>query len=88
MGNPSAVFCLKNITFKKIRIVGTDGIHLSGEILSKSRILPFIAFRFAELLPEKNWEDTFDALVVGEIQIWNGKERRQVKIVDLRVAQK
>jgi len=83
-GNPSAVFCLENITFQKMRIVGSDGLHLSGELLSSGKMLPFVAFRFAELLPEKDWEGVFDALVVGEIHKWNGKQETRLRVVDLR----
>lgn len=83
-GNPAALFCLENIVFEKIRIVGADGLHLAGELFSEGKKLPFVAFRFAELLPESCWEGRFDALVTSEISTWNGKQETRLKILDLR----
>lgn len=83
-GNPEPLFCLRDIGFPEIRNIGKDQVHLAGNLGDQNATLPFIAFRFAEHLPENQQNKRFDALVHPEIRTFRGKKTLQLKIADLR----
>jgi single-stranded-DNA-specific exonuclease len=97
-GNPTPIFCLKNITLKDIRVIGQDGTHLAGNIEQasfrtdrnreeKKWSLPFVAFRFAHLFPNTKWEKPVDLLVSVEKERWKGREKLKARIVDICVVE-
>jgi single-stranded-DNA-specific exonuclease len=86
VGNPSAVFCIPRVCFDKNRIIGQDGTHLAGNIKTVKRQVPFVAFRFAEVLRESLWSQQFDVLVSAEYRTWNGRTELQCQLKDVRVA--
>ncbi len=86
-GNPEPLFLLRDIVFPEIRNIGKDQSHLAGSVGNLSQSVPFIAFRFAELLPETRQKGRFDVLVHAEMRSYRGRKSLQLKIADLRESQ-
>ncbi len=82
MGNPFPLFFSKNVMVKKRRVVGKENSHLSL-VLSDGR-MSFDAIGFglgdrAEKMPDK-----IDILFFFERNYYQGQERFQLRIVDLK----
>lgn len=87
-GNPAPLFCLQDISLRDIRVIGQDGTHLAGNITdNRGKVLPFVAFRFANIFPNTKWEQPVDLLVSVEKERWKGREKLKARIVDIRLQQ-
>ncbi len=83
-GNPEPLLLLQNIELPEVRCIGKDQSHLAGNLGALGKHIPFIAFRFAEHVPENRQQGRFDALVHPEIRSYRGRKSIQLKIADLR----
>jgi single-stranded-DNA-specific exonuclease len=87
-GNPEPVFVVRNLAMLDMRVVG-DG-HLKLTVRQQGSI-PFesIGFRLGDLLTHRGLSRTasIDLAFMPELNRWNGFDRIQLRIKDLRAAQ-
>jgi len=86
MGNPQPTFITKNITIEDMRLVGADGKHLKLRVYqSKSpEQLDAIGFNMGDFAGKIHTGDTIDIIYTIEQNEWNGNNRLQLKMKDLR----
>ncbi len=86
IGNPKPTFLSKNITIEDMRLVGADGKHLKLRISQPSLPDQFdaIGFNMGEMSEKIRTGDTIDIVYTIEQNEWNGNNRLQLKIKDLR----
>jgi single-stranded-DNA-specific exonuclease len=84
MGNPQPVFMCKNVKIYDMRTVGTEGSHLKLRLSQGGVILDGIGFGLGERVGEFKIGDEVDIAYTMEKDEWNGEERIQLKIKDLR----
>lgn len=83
MGNPGAVFGIRNVRLENPRVVGTN--HLKGMLSSGSRGLDTIAFGWADRHAAFG-TPTIDAAIRLERNEWNGRSVLQARAVALSPA--
>ncbi len=86
IGNPQPTFISKNITIEDMRLVGADGKHLKLRVSQPSlpEQLDAIGFNMSEMSEKIRIGDTIDIVYTIEQNEWNGNNRLQLKIKDLR----
>ena len=85
MKNPAPVFVcrkMKVISFKKI---GVDGKHLSLNLFDGEKSVSAIAFQMGELFDQLKINCEIDILCSLEINSWNGFDKLQLNIKDIKV---
>ncbi len=87
--NPRPCFVVKNIEPLDLQTVGQEHRHLKFTVQGPKHILPAIAFRFGPYYKDiqKAFYDKKPIDVAFELEknVWNGKERLQLRVVDLRL---
>ena len=88
MGNPKPTFISKNITIEDMRLVGADGRHLKLNLKSQISNLKFdaIGFNMGEMSEKISIGDTIDIVYTIEQDEWNGNNRLQLKIKDIKIS--
>ena len=84
-GNPEPVFVSHGLEVKGKRLVGAEGKHLKLVLSDGQQIWHAIAFRMGSLhgvLP-----DRVDLAYTLEINEWNGRQRLQLNVKDIRPAE-
>ena len=86
MGNPQPTFITKNITIKDMRLVGADGKHLKLRVSQSNspEQLDAIGFSMGGFSEKIRIGNTVDLIYTIEQNEWNGNNRLQLKIKDLR----
>ena len=85
MKNPAPVFVcrkMKVISFKKI---GVDGKHLSLNLFDSEKSVAAIAFQMGELFDQLKINCEIDILCSLEINSWNGFDKLQLNIKDIKI---
>lgn len=82
MGNPEPTFLTQNVSIADLRLVGQDGRHLKLKLGN----FDAIAFGMGERSRELKIGDMIDVVYTIENNVWNGSERLQLKIKDLRLS--
>jgi len=82
--NPEPVLLLKNVTIQNIRTVGKNQEHLQLPIQHGDKTIGAIAFRFGEYLDKIDTKKPHDIVCNLEINEWNGHQKLQLRIVDLK----
>lgn len=84
-GNPEPVFVVRNVAMLEARIVGEGHLKL---VVRQQGSTPFesIGFRLADLLTQRGISNkqSIDLAFVPELTRWNGLDRIQLRITDLR----
>ncbi len=84
-GNPEPVFVVRNLTMLDVRVVGNGHLKL---VVRQQGSTPFesIGFRLGELLTQRRLSRTepIDLAFMPELNRWNGLDRIQLRIKDLR----
>lgn len=95
-GNPEPVFLTEKVMIRDFRLVGNEGKHLKLSVTSSSGQPPSslrfkshsaIGFGFGEWGSKLKIGDQIDLVYSLLINSWNGEERMQLKIKDLKVSQ-
>jgi single-stranded-DNA-specific exonuclease len=87
IGNPQPVFSARGVAAYQCRTVG-GGQHLRLTLGQDDARLPAIGFRMAERLRDIDFGNTcFDVAFQLQQDEWNGRERLQARLVDVRVAE-
>ena len=87
MGNPQPVFVARGVAAHKCRVVG-GGQHLRMTLGQGTARLQAIGFRMAERLRDIDFGSTpLDVAFQLQQDEWNGRERLQARLVDVRVAE-
>jgi single-stranded-DNA-specific exonuclease len=86
MGNPEPVFVSKGVIIQDIRTVGMDRKHFKVEfrIQNSEFRIQGIAFGMGERASEFRIGDKVDVVYTIDKDEWNGNERLQLKVKDLR----
>ncbi|MDZ4227673.1 MAG: single-stranded-DNA-specific exonuclease RecJ [Candidatus Levybacteria bacterium] len=87
MGNPEPTFVSKNVIVEDLRLVGAEGKHLKLVVSSqKSGVrLEGIAFGIGQS-SKISIGDRIDIVYTIEKDDWNGNERLQLKVKDLKIS--
>lgn len=83
-GNMAPRFLLPSFRVEKIRAVGNDQRHMSLFVRSAHQSFSAIWFGAGELVSSVRTGEMVDILATPEVQEWRGKQRLQLKIVDMR----
>jgi single-stranded-DNA-specific exonuclease len=84
IGNPQPVFSARGVTAERIADVG-GGQHVKMNLVQDGAVLPAIAFRMAERFrAEALGSAPFDVAFQLQQDQWNGRDRLQARIVDVR----
>ncbi|MEK7502342.1 MAG: single-stranded-DNA-specific exonuclease RecJ, partial [Patescibacteria group bacterium] len=83
IGNPKPTFVSRKVAIEDMRLVGVDGKHLKLR-LQQSTVLDAIAFGMGERENELHIGDAIDVVYTIDQDKWNGNNRLQLKIKDLR----
>ena len=87
LGNPQPVFIARGVAAYHCKTVG-GGQHLRLTLGQDDARLPAIGFRMAERLRDIDFGNTsIDVAFQLQQDEWNGRERLQARLVDVRVAQ-
>lgn len=84
-GNPEPVFLTHRVRIKDLRVLGNEGKHL--KLLIDSNHTPFsaIGFGFGEWGQKLKIGDKVDLVYTLLVDSWNGEEKLQLKIKDIRL---
>ncbi len=83
--NPEPVFVTEGLEVKGKRLVGTDGSHLKLVLDDGKQIWHAIAFRMGSWLD--TLPDRIDVAYTLEINEWNGRQRLQLNVRDIKAAE-
>lgn len=87
MGNPQPVFVARRVAAHQCKVVG-GGQHLRMTLGQDAARLPAIGFRMAERLRDLDFGNTpIDVAFQLQQDEWNGRERLQARLVDVRAAE-
>src|SRR3989344_1736930 len=84
IGNPTPVFLSKNLTVEDMRLVGNDGLHLKLRVQKDGKYFDAIGFGLGDRADEVRIGSKIDLVYTIEENEWNGNNRLQLKIKDLR----
>jgi len=85
--NPTPVLVSRSLRVREARPVGADGAHLKLTLQDERRVIwDAIAFRQSHHLAWLQNDMQVDAAYHLEINEWNGQERLQLNVLDLRPA--
>ena len=84
MGNPTPVFLSKNLVVEDMRLVGNDGLHLKLRVQKDGKYFDAIGFGLGDRADEVRIGSKIDLVYTIEENEWNGNNRLQLKIKDLR----
>jgi len=85
MGNPSPVLAAEDIYLEGQQRVGASGDHLKFMVRGPGRALEAIAFRLPEIETVESHFGRADVAFHLERDEWQGVERLQLRVVDLRL---
>lgn len=85
LGNPSAVFVTKDVSVEESRLVGSDRKHLKLKLIQGTVSFDAIAFGAGGLYSKLSPGAKIDVAYNVEEDTWNGNEKLQLKIKDLRL---
>jgi len=83
IGNPTPVFAYEGLKVVESRAVG-DNRHLKLKLEDNGNVMDAIAFNMGNLAGEFENSDVLDAACSLEINAWNGIEKVQLNIRDIR----
>lgn len=83
MANPEPLFVAKKLIVKSVRLVGKEGKHIKLMLEQNGVLISGIAFGLAEEKIVKEGSQ-IDVVFTIDNNIWNGKDRLQLKIKDIR----
>ena len=87
-GNPEPVFLTRNVKIKDVRLVGNDGKHLKLLVeppQQNSTLFSAIGFGLGNWSQKLKVGEQIDLVYILLVDSWNGEERLQLKIKDLRL---
>ncbi|MBI1982518.1 MAG: hypothetical protein HYZ02_02550 [Candidatus Levybacteria bacterium] len=88
MKNPEPTFVARNVIIEDLKTVGNDGRHLKLKLNQELRIMnqgfDAIAFGMGERASEFHITDRVDIVYTIDEDRWNGNEKLQLKIKDLK----
>lgn len=86
MGNPEPVFVSSGLVIEDMRVVGREGKHLKIRIKNQKSNIKYdgIAFGMGERTGEFSIEDKVDIVYTIVLDTWNGNNRLQLKIKDIK----
>ncbi|MBI4080614.1 MAG: single-stranded-DNA-specific exonuclease RecJ [Candidatus Levybacteria bacterium] len=85
MGNPEPVFMTSKVTVDDSRIIGRDGKHLKLRLSQGDKHFEAIAFGMSEFAAKIKDEKIVDVAYTIDNNVWNGTEKLQLKIKDIKV---
>jgi single-stranded-DNA-specific exonuclease len=82
--NAQPLFLCRGLKVKRVRAVGSEGDHLRLTVSDGRLTQDAIGFRLGKRLPECREGCQLDLAVTLEANTWNGEERLQLEVRDLR----
>src|SRR3989338_9221921 len=88
MGNPEPTFISKNVIIEDMRPVGVESKHIKLYLGDRQSNVKFgaIAFNMGDRINEFHIGDKINIVYTFEKDDWNGNERLQLKIKDLKIS--
>jgi single-stranded-DNA-specific exonuclease len=83
--NPMPLFLSRGVPVRDVRLVGSEGRHLKLMLGEGSGICDAIAFRQGERMAKLG--DRVDVVYHLEVNEWNGEQRLQLNVQDIRAAE-
>jgi single-stranded-DNA-specific exonuclease len=87
VGNPYPVFLSTQLTVRNPRTVGNEGQHLKLNLYDGQTAREAIGFGMGAMLGDVPASSSVDAVYCLECNEWNGDERLQLKLEDIRPSQ-
>ncbi|MFQ5673747.1 MAG: single-stranded-DNA-specific exonuclease RecJ [Nitrospinales bacterium] len=86
-GNPTPVFLTEGVSVRGVRFVGREEKHARFRAVRGGRSIDGIGFNLAEVFRRAAVEEqTMDLVYEIQINAWNGREKPQLNLLDLRPA--
>jgi len=82
-GNPAPVFVLRKVKLQDVRKVGKEGRHFKAQ----AGDLEVIGFSLGDLADKLDYNKGYDLAFRLESNEWNGFDRIQLNLVDVKEAQ-
>jgi single-stranded-DNA-specific exonuclease len=86
LGNPTPTFVVKGVTILAARQVGTEGKHLKFKLGQDGIVFDAIGFSMGGRYSELSSGEKTDVVASLEEDFFNGRDRLQLKIKDIRVS--
>ena len=83
-GNQPPVFTSRGLQIESMRQVGSDGKHLKMKVRKGDISLEVIGFGFGHLYNQLAYDKTYDIAYNLEANLWEGFERVQLGLVDIK----
>ena len=85
--NPSPVFLIKGVRVSGLKRIGRGGSHARFQVIDDNEKIDAVAFNLAEEFASIN-ERLDQVDLVSELQIndWNGRNKLELKILDLQLS--
>ena len=84
MKNPAPVFVCRKMKVLSFKKIGVDGKHLSLNVFDGEKSVSGIAFQMGELFDQLKINCEIDLLCSLEINSWNGFDKLQLNIKDIK----
>lgn len=85
MGNTEPTFVSKRVVVDDVRLVGKERRHLKLTVRQDEKVFDAIAFGLGERASELHSGDTIDIVYTIAIDSWNGNEKLQLKVKDIKI---
>lgn len=86
MNNYEPTFASFSVALKEARLVGKEGKHLKLSVINdRKQVIEAIAFNMGSLLADLQNKKTIDIAFTITNNVWNGKEKIELKVKDLRI---
>lgn len=84
MKNPAPVFVCRKMKVLSFKKIGVDGKHLSLSVFDGEKAVSAIAFQMGELFDQLKINCEIDFLCSLEVNSWNGFDKLQLNIKDIK----
>lgn len=96
LGNPEPIFATEGLRVNDMRLVGNNGKHLKLRLSQPANavseeseaIFDAIAFNMGQLSKDLSRDQFIDVAYTIDVDRWNGKQKLQLKIKDIQLANK
>jgi single-stranded-DNA-specific exonuclease len=87
-GNPRPIFMMRNVKITSMRKIGAEGKHLKMILEKDNNHYDSVGFDMGNLYSEINQNSLVDVVFSLEINEWNDNKKIQLKLMDVKNAQK
>lgn len=83
-GNPTPNFLLEDLTVHEKSFMGKEALHVKLLLTGGTNIIEAVSFNNAQNYTHINPDDKIDIVATLSKNVWNGVERPQLKIIDIK----